>query len=247
MKTYFLFKKFFILTLFAFSVVIISCSKDDESIRSFPFKVMDFVTNTPIDNVKIKLGMEIGCSKGLDYKEGFTNKKGEINFDLYVNQDSIDAYYLEFPNGQSYLNNALEIEKEGYQVAQLFQDTSIFYQFRPFFQADKVINTYMYKAVPLQIEFKDADKNLAGKHLLIDVKFYPKHPLLDYNTYEGIYKIKLDTEPDEFIYYSSLAAITYDIEIIIKDAIPDVEVYHQKFSMNIDNKNPSLNVIKVDY
>lgn len=172
---------------------------------------------------------------------------GEINFDLKVNQDSIDAYYLAFPNGQSYLNNALEITKEGYNVSQLKQDTAIFYTFRPFFQADKLITTYMYKSVPFKIEFSDVDKNQANRILSMDIKCYPKHPKLDYDTFEGRSTYILEADPRDFTYNTTLAAISYDINIIVKDPVQDIEVLNQTFSVIIDNVNTANNVIKVDY
>jgi hypothetical protein len=230
--------------IFIFSLI--ACSKDDEK-NSYIFKTIDLVTNEPLENVKIRLGIEIGCSKLLDSKEVLTTRNGYAEVDLKVNQDTIDAYYQFFPNGQSYLNNSIDIRKEGYGISHLKQDTSMAYTFRPIFAEKKIITTYMYRLVPFKIDFINSKNSLSDKFLNIQINCYPRHVLLDPKVAEYLGKFLLETDPKNFEYQGNLADMAYDIEVIITDPVEERDVFKQTFPLNIDAKNILNNTIQIHY
>jgi len=225
-----------------------SCSKDKDEYKTFVFKTIDLVANTPIDNVKIRFGIEVGCSKLLDSKEVFTNKDGNVTVDLDINQDTIDAYYKLFPVGQQYLNNSIEVIKDGYGINQFFQDTGIVYTLRPIFAENNLITAYMYRQIPFSVDFKNTKTNLSDKFLDVIINCYPKHPLLDSKLPEYKGSFLLDRDPKDFVYQGHLAAISYDIEVIIvQKGEPDIIVYEQIIPITIDQNSPSNNIIQINY
>jgi 5-hydroxyisourate hydrolase-like protein (transthyretin family) len=244
-------KKLVSVLICAISLILVSCTKDDDDYKTFVFKTIDLVTNKPIENVQIRLGMEIGCSKLLDFKEVFTNKDGNAEIDLIVNQDTIDAFYQAFPSGQRYLNNSIEIMKQNYAVNQFNQDTGIAYIFRPVFAENNLITTYMYQTVPFSIDFKNTKTNLSDKFIDVIINCYPRHPLLDSKVPEYKGKFILDFESKDFVFQGQLAAIPYDIQIKIiekkADISEDIIVYNQILPLTVDQNNTSNNIIQIDY
>lgn len=230
--------------IFLFSLI--SCSKDEQK-NSYIFKTIDLVTNKPIEKVNIKLAIEIGFSKLLDSKKVSTNKDGHAEIILDANQDTIDAFYKKLPSAQRYLNNAITVEKEGYGISQLKQDTSIAYTFRPILAENKTIITYMYQLIPFTIDFKNSKNSLSNKFVNVIINCYPKHPLLDSKVPEYQGEFLLDTDPKDFLYQSNLAAIDYDIEVIIFDEVDKKEVFKEKFPLSIDKNNTQNNTIQINY
>jgi hypothetical protein len=229
-----------------------SCSKDNIDCKSYKLKAVDFITNEPIKDVEIGLGLQYGCLKTFDFRKVFTDKNGIAVIDLEINQDSIDVYAQTLPENLRYFNNSFDFQKEGYGCIQFKQDTFIQVQYRPTFAEKKLVTMYMFKGVPINIEFKNNKSNLSDKYLDFKTNYYPKHPLLkpEIPNYGGAFVT--NTDPKDFDLSPLLAAITYDVEIIIEQypeivGDPKIPVYNKIFPLTVDPINVENNKIIVEY
>jgi hypothetical protein len=245
-------KNTFLIPISLIILTLCSCSKDNIDCKSYTLKAVDFITNEPIKDVEIGLGLQYGCLKTFDFRKVFTDKNGKAEIDLEINQDSVDVYSQTLPENLRYFNNSFDYLKEGYGCIQLKQDTFIQFQYRPIFAEKKLVTMYMFKNVPITIEYKNNKTNLSDKNLDFRTNFYPKHPLLkpEFPVYGGAFANK--TEPKDFVRSGFLAAISYDAEIIItqygeQEADPKVTVYSKKFPITIDPINVENNKITVEY
>ncbi len=188
-----------LLLFFLCALNFLACEEPDEGfVQNYEIEVVDIFTDQPIQGAKVAINWNIGAGytlHGVQNDEGFTDINGRVSLRTAVDMDSVAVFLEEDPFlEERHIHQMLFIDKEGYELKELEQDTPIM-RWRPFLNEDQLVTAKLYKSILADVVMID-EAPRRTEDIFFNYLITQNHPSFAFNIYGGNTTLFFLDEPD---------------------------------------------------